>query len=131
MPDVPESHRDLLDAEVATLSTIGSDGYPQVSAVWFLLDDDGKLKLSLNTARQKTRNLRQRPQCTLFILDPENAYRYLEIRGRALIEPDDDFAFAGEVGGKYGTDLRTRDQPGETRVAVTLEPVRVRAVKVR
>jgi PPOX class probable F420-dependent enzyme len=126
-----DSHRDLLEAEVGSLSTIGSDGFPQVSGVWFLLDADGKLKLSLNTTRQKTKNLQVRPQCTLLISDAENPYRYLEIRARALVEHDDDYEFADKVGRKYGTDLRTRDEPGETRVVVTLDPVRVRAVQLR
>ena len=53
----------------------------------------------------------------------------MDVRGRAHIEPDDDYAFADRLGQKYGgADLRAMDQPGETRVVVTLEPVRVRAV---
>ena len=50
MNTVPESHRDLLASDVAVLATVGPDGYPQVTALWFLLDEDGALKLSLNTA---------------------------------------------------------------------------------
>ena len=89
MRDIPDTHRDLLDAEVASLSTIGDDGFPQVTMVWFLLDA-GKLKLSLNTARTKTKNLRKRPECALVIVDLENPYRYLEIRARAHVDPDDE-----------------------------------------
>ena len=126
MTAFPESHLDLLDANVATLATIDSDGFPQVTAVWFL-HDGGELKLSLNTARYKTKNLSQRPQCSVFLLDLENPFRYLEVRGRARVEPDDDYAFAEKVGAKYGTDLKTLDQPGETRVVVTIEPVKVHA----
>jgi hypothetical protein len=55
-PSVPSTHLDLLDASVATLATIGPDGRPQVSGVWFLADD-GVVKVSLNVARQKTKNL--------------------------------------------------------------------------
>jgi PPOX class probable F420-dependent enzyme len=127
MTDFPESHADLLELEVASLATIGADGYPQVTAVWFL-HDGGELRLSLNTSRAKVRNLRERPQCCLFLLDLKNPYRYLEVRGRARIEPDDDYAFADKVGRKHGADLRAHDQPGESRVVVTVEPVRVRAV---
>lgn len=131
MHDVPETHRDLLDADVASLSTIGDDGFPQVTMVWFL-HDDGTLKLSLNTARTKTQNLQKRPECGLLILDLENPYRYLEIRALARVEPDADYAFADALGRKYGgVDLRTRDLPGESRVVVTLEPVGVWAVKLR
>ncbi|HEY7626109.1 MAG TPA: PPOX class F420-dependent oxidoreductase, partial [Ilumatobacteraceae bacterium] len=109
MATVPDSHRDLLDAPVATLATIGADGRPQLSAVWFLADDDG-VRISLNTARQKTKNLAKRSPATLFILDTANPARYLEIRGDATLEPDDDYAFADQVGAKYGgIDLRTID----------------------
>jgi PPOX class probable F420-dependent enzyme len=125
--EIPDSHKDLLDARFATLATIGADGTPQLTEVWFFAED-GQLKLSLNTARQKTKNLEARPQCSLFILDLENPYRYVDVRGRARIEPDDDYAFAERVGAKYGSDLREHDQPGESRVVVTIEPSSVFAV---
>lgn len=127
---IPESHRDLLSSPVAMLATIGQDGYPQVTAIWFLLDDDGVVKLSLNTARQKVKNLREHPECTLFILDLANPYRTLEIRAHADISPDDDYAFADKVGRKYGADLRTMDQPGQRRVVVSLHPVKVNAAAI-
>ena len=125
MTAFPESHQDLLKADVAMLATIGQDGYPQVTALWFLLDD-GTLKLSLNTTRQKLKNLQAHPECTLFILDPANPYRTLEIRARAEITPDVDYAFAKKLGAKYGgADVRSNDRPGETRVVVSLQPVKV------
>jgi len=120
----PESHRDLLDGQVASLATVGRNGFPQVTEIWFLYDD-GELKLSLNSARLKTRNLQRDPRCTLLLLDLANPYRYLEVRGNAKIEPDDDCAFARKFGAKYDADLRVHDQPGETRVVVTIEPVNV------
>ena len=128
MTTFPDSHKDLLDAQVATLATIGGDGAPQLTEVWFLYDD-GELKLSLNTARLKTRNLQQRPECSLFILDLANPYRYMDVRGTAEIAPDDDYAFATKVGAKHGgADLREHDAPGETRVVVTIRPSKVYAV---
>jgi PPOX class probable F420-dependent enzyme len=127
MTEFPDSHRDLLDAKFASLATISGDGFPQVTEIWFLLVD-GELKISLNTSRRKTKNLMARPQCSLFLLDLANPYRYLEVRGRAAIEPDDDYAFARSVGAKYDADLKVHDRPGETRVTVTIEPVNVYAV---
>jgi PPOX class probable F420-dependent enzyme len=124
---IPDTHRDLLDLPVATLATIGSDGRPQLSEVWFLAED-GEPKVSLNTTRAKVRNLQERPACTVFLLDLANPYRYLEIRGDAELTPDDDYAFADRVGAKYGADLRVNDRPGERRVVVTVRPSRVRAV---
>jgi PPOX class probable F420-dependent enzyme len=125
--EVPEGYRDLLEAQYATLATIDPTGRPQLSYVWFLAED-GKVKVSLNTKRKKVRNLRRNPACTVFILDPKNPGRYLEIRGDARIEPDDDYEFANRVGAKYGADLRAFDGPGQQRVVVTLEPVRVNGV---
>jgi PPOX class probable F420-dependent enzyme len=125
--EIPESHRDLLESEFATLGTVGHDGLPQLTEVWFL-SDSGELKISLNESRAKTKNLQARPACSVLILDLTNPYRYLEIRGRARIEDDADYAFAARVGQKYGSDLREHDGPRDTRVVVTVEPEKVHAV---
>lgn len=126
MTPFPKSHQDLLQAQVAMLATIGPDGYPQVTALWFLFDDDGTLKLSLNTTRQKVKNLQASPECTFFLLDTANPYRTLEIRARAEIIPDVDYAFAKKLGAKYGgADLSAHDHPGETRAVVLLHPIKV------
>jgi PPOX class probable F420-dependent enzyme len=127
MVDIPETHRDLLDARVLTLATIAPDGRPQLSEVLFLVEN-GDIRISLNDTRKKVRNLRDNPACTAFILDLANPQRYLEIRGDAEITPDGDYVFADRVGAKYGLDVRNIDQPGESRVAVTLRPTRVNAV---
>jgi PPOX class probable F420-dependent enzyme len=124
---IPTSHRDLLEARVATFATVGVDGYPQLSEVWFLAED-GTIRLSLNDSRQKTKNIVRHPACTLFILDVANTFRYLELRADALVEPDDDYRFADQVGAKYDSDLRAHDQPGQSRVVVTLHPHKVNAV---
>ncbi len=86
MTTIPASHRDLLDAEVATLATLGDNGWPQLSELWFLAEDE-TVRLSLNTTRQKVKNLRRRPTCSLLILDLANPHRYLEIRGDAESSP--------------------------------------------
>jgi PPOX class probable F420-dependent enzyme len=128
MTTFPDSHSDLLDAQIGTLATLGASGVPQQTAVWFL-HDEGEIRLSLNSVRLKTRNLAARPQCSLLILDLENPYRYLEVHGHASLVPDDDYAFAKKVGAKYGgADLSEHDGPGEGRVVVTIEPTNVYAV---
>ncbi len=124
---IPDTHRDLLGARFATLATVGEDGYPHVSEVWFLAEDD-QVAISLSTARQKTKNLSTEPACTVFILDLANPYRYLEIRGTAVVMPDDEYVFADRVGAKYGADLREHDAPGDHRVVVRVRPVRINAV---
>jgi PPOX class probable F420-dependent enzyme len=131
MTTFPESHRDLLDADLATLATIAGNGIPQQTVIWFLFED-GQLKLSLNSSRLKTKHLIKRPQCSLLVLDPAVAQRYLEVRGTAAIEPDDDYAFARKLGAKYGgADLSAHDSAGDRRVIVTIEPTNVYAVDVR
>jgi PPOX class probable F420-dependent enzyme len=127
---VPENYRDLLSAEVATLSTIGPDGRPQLSEVWFLAEGD-TVSISLNSSRQKMKNLLAHPAVSLLILDLGMPYRYLEVRGDAEVSPDPDYVFADKVGAKYGADLRVHDQPGQSRYVVTIRPSRVNAVNMR
>lgn len=130
MTEIPSSHRDLLDGQFATLGTVGPDGRPQLSEVWFLADGD-TVKISLNTSRQKTKNLLANPALSLFLLDLAVPYRYLELRGDAELTPDDDYSFADRLGAKYQANLRDHDGPGDRRVIVTVKPTRVNAVDMR
>jgi PPOX class probable F420-dependent enzyme len=127
MTNIPDSHRDLLEGQFATLATVRDDGFPQMTEVWFL-HIDGELKTSLNTSRLKTRNLQRHPECSVLLLDVQNPYRYLEVRCRARLAPDPDYEFARQLGDKYGADLSEHDGPGDSRVVVTFEPVNVYAV---
>lgn len=126
MPEIPASHRDLLDSQFSTLATVGPDGRPQLTEVWFLAEGD-TVALSLTTSRQKTKNLMANPAASLFLLDLANPYRYVELRGDAEISADDDYSFADQLGAKYNANLRDRDQPGDARVKVIIRPVRVHA----
>ncbi len=84
MASVPETHKDLIERPiVAALATLMPDNQPQVTPVWFSYEDDFLL---VNTARgrQKDQNMSERPKVTLLIIDPENPYRYLEIRGTVI-----------------------------------------------
>ncbi len=130
METIPASFRDLLDSQFATLATVAANGRPQQSIVWFLAEGDD-IRLSLSSSRQKTVNLRANPACSLLIVDPTSSFRYLEVRGTAEIEADADYVFADKLGAKYNADLRQYDQPGDTRVTVSIVPERVRAVDMR
>jgi PPOX class probable F420-dependent enzyme len=130
VPSIPDSHADLLEGEFATLATISVDGRPQLSEVWFLAED-GTVRISLNTARQKLKNLSENSACCLFLLDLANPYRYLEIRGDAEVAPDQDYVFADRVGAKYQADLRDHDGPEDKRVVVSIRPTRINAVNMR
>ena len=79
---IPEKYRDLFQKRAfASLGTLMPDGRPQVTPVW--CDFDGE-HVIFNSAkgRQKDRNVRRDPRVSLAIIDPENPYRYLEIRGK-------------------------------------------------
>lgn len=124
-PEIPESHKDLLSAQVGVLGTVGASGRPQLSATWFLAEGE-TVQISLNTTRQKVKNLQANPKVSFMIIDPANPYKYVELRGDAEIASDADYAFATKLGAKYGgADLRERDKPGESRVVVTIKPARI------
>lgn len=127
MTTFPESHREFLDFPVASLTTIGADGFPQSTLTWFA-HQDGELKLSLNTARLKFKNLAKRPQVSLLIIDYNDPMKYLEVRGTARVEPDPDKAFAAVINAKYNADVAAWDGPGEERAVITIEPKNVYAV---
>lgn len=128
---VPEEFRDLLEVPVGILATNGADGTPQLTAVWFRHDAaDDLVKFSLNDTRQKMRNLRRDAHATLLIVDPANPYRTLEIRGRVDVLPDTDFAFAATLADKYGENVHDRDQEGETRSIVVLQPTKIIANRI-
>jgi PPOX class probable F420-dependent enzyme len=86
MQGIPQEYQDLLLDETkafAVLATIMPDGSPQATPVWFNTDGDHIL---INTAkgRVKDQNMRARPQVALAIFDPEDIYRYVQVRGRVV-----------------------------------------------
>ncbi|MFV0524119.1 MAG: PPOX class F420-dependent oxidoreductase [Acidimicrobiales bacterium] len=123
--EVPDTHADLLDgAHTAVFTTVGVDGLPQSTAVWYLVDDDGVLKTSITTDRQKYRNLVRNAKATLFILDPANPYRTLEIRATVELAPDPDKTLLPKFAERYSTPIEILDIPGD-RVIATFTPARV------
>jgi len=124
---IPESFRELLEStSVSVVSTVLPDGTPHSSAAWFLLDGDGKVKLSLNGNRQKLKNLKRDPRISVLFVDPANQDRTLELRGGVTLTLDEDRSFRDRVGAKYGVDTSPFDKPGDERYIVTVEPTRVR-----
>ena len=125
MPEaIPEKYRDLfIKRAFASLGTVMPDGRPQVTPVWVDLEGDQVL---INSAkgRQKDRNLRRDPRVALAIIDPDNPYRYLEIRGRVSeITEDGADAHIDKMAKKYlGVDKYPYRQPGETRVLYKIQP---------
>ena len=129
MPEpIPEKYRDLFDKRAfANLATLMPDGFPQVTPVW--CDYDGTHVL-VNSARgrQKERNLRRDPRVALAILDPDNPYRYLEVRGRVVeITENGADEHIDRLAKKYlGADKYPYRKPGEVRIIFKVQPERVR-----
>lgn len=121
---IPDSHDDLLEAPgFAHIASLGPEGEPQSHPVWYDWRD-GELLVSTTKSRQKYRNYQRDPRVAITILDPEQPYRYLEIRGRVTeIEDDPEQAFIDVLAKKYlGTDSYPWRKPGEERVIVHIRP---------
>ena len=130
MKPIPESHADILEKRsFAHLSTLMSDGSPQASPVW--VDTDGPM-IVVNSAegRLKDRNIRRDPRVAISVIDPDNPYRSLMIRGRvAKIVTEGADGHIDQLAKKYmGVDRSPYHSPDETRVIYYIEPERVAAV---
>jgi PPOX class probable F420-dependent enzyme len=121
---IPDSHRDLLEAAgIGLLTTVGSDGLPQSTAVWYLLEDE-VVRATMVASRQKFKNLQRHPKATLFVFDPANIYRTIEVRADVTMEPDADLAFVRRIVTAYGADFDSFE-PRDDRWVITLTPVHV------
>lgn len=121
---IPEKFLDLFRKPAfATLATLMPDGRPQVSPVW--CDFDGTyVRFNSARGRQKDRNLRRDPRVSLCLTDPDNPYRYLEVRGRiSEITEEGADAHIDDLTQKYlRLDKYPYRQPGEVRVIFKIQP---------
>lgn len=110
----------------AHLATVMPDGSPQVTPVWFDYSN-GKVRVNTAKGRVKARNMQQGSRVALSILDPDDPYRYVQIRGQVtnVTEQGAD-AHIDALAKKYlGKDKYPFAQPGEVRVMYEIEPVAV------
>jgi len=124
---IPQSHLDLFKKKAfAHLVTLMPGGQPQVTPVW--VDYDGH-SILINTAegRQKDKNLQRDPRVALSILDPDNPYKYLEVRGRVAGRTHTGAdQHIDAMAKKYlGQDKYPFRQPNEVRVLYKIEPQHV------
>ena len=120
---IPGSHSDILDKPAfASVATIGPNGEPQNNPVWFGWDGS-RIRFSQTTKRQKYQNMSADPHVALSILDPDDPYRYLEVRGVVVdVEDDPDLAFINSMAQKYlGLDRYPWHQAGDERVVIVVE----------
>ena len=125
MAEIPAEFRDLLTEKkaFAHLATIMPDGTPQVTPVWFDYTN-GAIRVNTAKGRVKARNMKEGSPVALSILDPDNPYRYIQIRGRVRRATEAGAsAHIDSLAKKYlGKDKYPFAQPGEVRVMYEIEP---------
>lgn len=124
MASFPDSYTDLLDKKTFWhIATIGPDGEVQSSPVWGGRRGD-EFVFSLTKGRQKYENLRENASVAISGIDPDNPYRYLEIRGELTsVEDDSSNAFIDSMAKKYmDADAYPFHQPGDERVIMVISP---------
>ncbi|MEV4247631.1 PPOX class F420-dependent oxidoreductase [Streptosporangium canum] len=125
MTVIPDSHLDLLARPLyAHLATLMPDGTPQVTPVWAIWDGEF-LRFTTTTDRQKGRNANARPHVAVSINDPNQPYRYLEVRGTVeRIDPDPEGAFFDVLAKRYGLEYEAPVGDAERRVVLVVRPTR-------
>ena len=131
MTGIPDKYKDLFQKKAfAHLATVGADGSPQVTPVW--VDFDGT-HVRFNTAkgRVKDKNLRRNPRLALSIQDPDNPYRYMQVRGRvAEITEQGADAHIDALAKKYiNRDKYPWRRPDEVRVTYKILPEKVHTLR--
>jgi PPOX class probable F420-dependent enzyme len=125
MAAIPDEFLDLVKDKkaFANLATLMPDGTPQVTPVWFDYVN-GVLRVNTAKGRVKARNMKTGAPVAISIMDPDNAYRYLQVRGRVkrMTEQGAD-AHIDSLAKKYlGQDKYPYRQPGEVRQMFEIEP---------
>lgn len=121
---IPDNFKDLFNKKAfAHLATLMSDGSPQVTPVW--CDFDGThIRINSAKGRVKDKNMRQNRRVALSVMDPDNPYRHLEVRGviDEITERGAD-AHIDSLAKKYlGQDKYPFRKPGEVRVSYRIRP---------
>lgn len=130
MNTIPDDYRDLLDRPITiSLATLMPDGQPQVQPLWCSFDGTYIL-INTEKSRQKYRNLTQRPKVTILAVDPEDDYRWLEVRGKVADYTEEGaFEHIDELARLYmGVEKYTLHREGDIRVIFKIEPIKVATV---
>jgi len=129
---IPERFHDLFDdANFATFATVMPAGTPHQTIVWIdreVVDGEDRVLVNTERGRQKDRNVQRNPLVGVCIMDPEDPYRYVSVRGsveEVTAEGADDHADA--LARQYmGVEVYpNREEEEGERVIVRVEPLRV------
>jgi PPOX class probable F420-dependent enzyme len=123
-------YRDIFDKKAfCYVATVGKDGVPQVTPVWCEFDGT---HIVFNTARGrvKDKNLAKNPRLAIAAADPDNPYRYVQVRGRvADVTEQGADAHIDKMAKKYiGQDRYPWKKPDEVRMIVKVLPERVQGM---
>ena len=125
MATIPDQYLDLLQQKraFADLATVMPDGSPQVTPVWFDYSN-GIIRVNTAKGRVKQRNMKEGSPVALSIMDPENPYRYLQLRGKVTrMSEQGAETHIDSLAKKYlGKDKYPFAQPGEVRVMYEITP---------
>ena len=123
MVDIPEGYETLLERPLyGHLATVRPDGSPQANAMWFAWDGE-LLRFTHTNKRQKYRNITANPHVAMSISDPDNPYRYLEVRGVVEeIVPDPTAAFYMHLNDRYSGPLTEPPPDKADRVILVVRP---------
>jgi PPOX class probable F420-dependent enzyme len=116
----------ILAKNLGNIATLMPDGAPHVVPVW--IDYDGGDVL-VNTAegRQKLKNVRHDPRVALDVVNSENPYEMITLRGSVVeVTHEGADAHIDKLAKKYlGQDSYPYRRPGEQRVIIRIEPERI------
>lgn len=127
MESLSSEFEDLFERKsFASFATLMPDGTPHVTPVW--IDYDGEYFI-VNTAegRQKERNVRRDPKVGLAVMDPENPYRYVSVRGEVEeLRKEGAVDHIDELAGRYMgvEEYPYKDQDEGDRVMLMIRPDR-------
>ena len=123
MGPIPDSHADLLERPLfGHLGTVRPDGQVQVNPMWFSYDGEF-VYFTNTTTRQKYTNVKGDPRVSVSINDPDQPYRYLEIRGTVdRVDTDTDGAFFTEIAARYGMHLDGPPADAADRIVYVVTP---------
>ncbi len=113
---------------LAFVATVMADGSPHVTPVWIERDGD-TITFNTATGRVKWRNMRRDPRIALTVVDRDDDYARVVVRGRVaeMIEGEEADRQIDRLSKKYtGNDKYQGHKPGESRVKVVVEPVSIR-----
>ena len=90
MESIPDPFHDLFERETfAVFGTLMADGTPQLTPVWIDRDDEGHLLINTARGRQKERNVERDPKVGVCVMDPDDPYRYVSVRGEVAEVTED------------------------------------------